>query len=1076
MRGTDPQWRTARFGDFALDLRSAELRERDGAAVRLAEQPFRILLALLERPREVVLREELRRQLWPNNTVVEFEHSINAAVNRLRRVLGDLADQPHFIETLARRGYRWMVPVEWVEQAPMAEATRPLAAASPIGRRISHYRLLDVLGGGGMGVVYRAEDLKLGRHVALKFLGEEFSGDRRAIERFEREARALSALDHPNICAIYGVAEHEGDPFLVMQLLQGQTLRQRIESIPEACNFTLTELLDIAGGILAGLDAAHERGIIHRDVKPANIFLTTRGEVKLLDFGLAKLVADAETGRDEPAGSPRSAGKPRSANLTLTGATMGTASYMAPEQVRREPVDARADLFSFGAVLYEMATGRRAFHGATLDAIHDAILTATPPSPREFNPGLPAEFVAVIDRLLQKAPEQRFQSAREVIGQLGMLRLAAAPASAASSPTEPSRAPRRTRMILGAVVLVLAMSAVVAWVLGGRTTLTATPRAEPMEIQKLTDSGRVENVAVSRDGRYLAYTQRETEGVGLWLRRLGDGRETQLVPPSESPGFRGLSFSPSADTLYFVRASADASSIRNLYAIARGGGPTRLMVEDVDSQVAFSPDGRNFVFTRGIPADNSTQIRVADVDGGDDRLLAKVPDTFPDYQPGATWSPDGRIITVPLMHLRGSPRFALYKVDAASGAVAELIPNAYPIGRALWQADGRGFLLMIRNRKYRGQLWTVAYPRIESRRLTNDLADYDLRTDATAEGRALVTIARNTYANLWTASAADGWRGSQLTALSLPLDEVIEGPDGGFLGTGDSRILRFSADGRQREPFTGLDDADSPTRCGRFVAVRSKRGGGTELLRFEADGTRPLSLAAGDLYLGTCSPDGQYLYYLDMGPPEKIWRVAITGGRPQQVGAVLGDAIASRLSVSADGKLLAYAYSEFTPVPRERFALVPVTGGPPQRLLDLPGVAAFGSAGSPLLAPNGQSVQYLVTDNGVSNVWEQGLDGGGRRQITHFTSGRIFDFNWSHDGKTLLLSRGEISSDAVMMTEGKGGKRGQRTLAEMGSENISVSLSASSQAHAQKGSAKRGQRTFPQTPSSCSVLSNGNVL
>ncbi|MDE2235815.1 MAG: protein kinase, partial [Gammaproteobacteria bacterium] len=288
--------RSVRFGDFELDLRSAELRKGNGAAVRLAEQPFHILLTLLEHPHEVVLREELRNKLWPNNTIVEFEHSINASVNRLRRLLNDSADQPHFIETLARRGYRWMLPVEWLEQPAATSDTVP-PVASPIGRKVSHYRLLEVLGGGGMGVVYKAEDLKLGRHVALKFLGEEFSGDHRAIGRFEREARTLSALDHPNICTIFEVAEHEGHPFLVMQLLQGQTLRQRIESLTHA--MTLTELLDIAGGILAGLDAAHEKGIIHRDIKPANIFLTARGEVKLLDFGLAKLVADAEAVRGE---------------------------------------------------------------------------------------------------------------------------------------------------------------------------------------------------------------------------------------------------------------------------------------------------------------------------------------------------------------------------------------------------------------------------------------------------------------------------------------------------------------------------------------------------------------------------------------------------------------------------------------------------------------------------------------------------------------------------------------------------------------------------------------------------------
>src|SRR5712692_2201827 len=325
----------ARFSNFELDLRAAELRQNGGETVRLAEQSFQILLALLERPGEVVLREEVRKRLWPNDTIVEFEHSINAAMNRLRQVLGDSTDKPRYIETLARRGYRWMVPVEWVEVGPKNTPATPTPIAgtqrtreSLIGKKVSHYRVLEVLGGGGMGVVYKAEDLRLGRCVAIKFLGEEFSGDNRALERFEREARAISALDHPNICTIHEVEEQEGQPFIVMQLLQGQTMRQRIESAePAQSAFSRSELLDFSIQIVTGLEAAHQKGILHRDIKPANIFITTRGEVKLLDFGLAKLV-DAEGVPSElPAVQPRETEPQHS--TTLTGAMMGTASYMS---------------------------------------------------------------------------------------------------------------------------------------------------------------------------------------------------------------------------------------------------------------------------------------------------------------------------------------------------------------------------------------------------------------------------------------------------------------------------------------------------------------------------------------------------------------------------------------------------------------------------------------------------------------------------------------------------------------------------------------------------------------------------
>jgi serine/threonine protein kinase/DNA-binding winged helix-turn-helix (wHTH) protein/tetratricopeptide (TPR) repeat protein len=465
-----------RLGEFEFDPARGELRCGNDT-LWLTEKPFRVLLVLIDHGGGFVSREEIKKKLWPNNTMVDFDRNINTTMRVLRKALGDSADEPKYIETVARRGYRLLVPIERLTSETTHASVEPGAPpdthsggngtvvclqpqASLIGQRVSHYRVLEVIGGGGMGMVYKAEDLKLGRHVALKFLPPELAGDAVALQRFEREARAASSLDHPNICTIHEVEEHDRQPFIVMQLLHGETVRDRLATLAAAHKkVALDELLDIAIQICNGLEVAHAKGIVHRDIKPANIFLTSSGQVKILDFGLAKLVEQVpgvslanedcelkgrgfsravaasafetsevqprlglnlpspennDTGDDAPKGAPLQFRASPDATLTRFGVALGTAGYMSPEQVRGDALDARTDIFSFGLVLYEMATGQRAFSGETAALVENAILNEPPLPARELNPALPPRLVATIDKALEKDRAQRYQSSAEM--------------------------------------------------------------------------------------------------------------------------------------------------------------------------------------------------------------------------------------------------------------------------------------------------------------------------------------------------------------------------------------------------------------------------------------------------------------------------------------------------------------------------------------------------------------------------------------------------------------------------------------------------------------------------------------
>jgi serine/threonine protein kinase len=617
-----------RFGPFELNLEAAELRT-NGRSSRLPEQQFQILHMLLLAAGGVVSREEMRKRLWPNDTVVEFDRSINTAMMKLRLALGDTGDKPRYIETLVRRGYRLVVPVQREENKSAEPPDREVRKDSPIGPKVSHYRVLGILGGGGMGLVYKGEDLKLDRPVALKFLPEDMATDPLTVQRFEREARTASSLNHPNICTIYEVEEHDGQPFIVMELLEGETLRELIARYANPSRggppgIPLMKLLDIAVQIAEGLNAAHQKGIIHRDIKPANIFVTPSGTVKILDFGLAK--ADGKTVADplEAADVPHSraqASDKVSIELTLnhTGTPRGTAGYMSPEHVRGERLDARSDLFSFGLILFEMATGQQAFQRLTLAETMQAILTEDPPNISNISPKTPVVLQRMVRRCLQKDPAQRFQSASDLAFALEGLRDTGSVAAQRSTITA-------RKWVTGALVgtAILAVALVVAW----WSRPTAVPVVEG--VTQLTNDGEPKAAGtLVTDGARIYFSEGPTGSFKIGQVSITGGQTATIDTELQNPEVVALSADGSA-LLTMVGGFNDPQHA--LWSVPLPAGDPRRLGSIEAQSATLLPDKR-IVFTIG------SSLNIAEKDGSGARHVIEVVQADRIWAPAV--SPDG---------------------------------------------------------------------------------------------------------------------------------------------------------------------------------------------------------------------------------------------------------------------------------------------------------------------------------------------------------------------------------------------------------------------------------------------------
>jgi serine/threonine protein kinase/WD40 repeat protein len=1007
-----------RFGSYTVDLRTGDLC-RDGAPLKLQPQPAKVLAFLVSRRGELVTRQEIVKEVWDSDVFVDFEQGLNFAIRQIRSALDDDAETPRFIETVPKRGYRFIANVDETSPAEASEQPRPsTGAAALIGKKVSHYRVLDVLGGGGMGLVYRAEDLKLGRRVALKFLPEELANDPVALQRFEREARTASSLSHPNICTIYEVEEHEGQPFIVMELLDGQTLRERLSDIPTR-PMELDEVLSIALQVCSGLEAAHEKGIIHRDIKPANIFLTEQNQVKILDFGLAKFVASGaevvdvslEGGTPErvrAASASTSQSSSVDQTLTRAGTAMGTAGYMSPEQIRGEKLDARTDIFSFGLVLYEMATGQRAFTGDTAASVHEAILSDSPASVRDVNSKTPDLLALAIDRSLKKDRQERYQSVAELSSTLQQVQGEIGP-----SPTSLRRI-RRVAVVSVVLPLIAAFAVGIWW---WRRPL-AKIAFKNYQMTALTSIGNVAFADISPDGKYFAYFDTEVGRQSIWVQQLATSTKVRAMGPA-SLTLGVLRFSPDGNYLYYTQKDGDwAKSV--LYRLAVLGGPPQKILGDVGA-VAFSPDGQRIVFSRHTNQSAENYLLIANSDGSGEKSLVTLPAREEIDQ--LAWSPNGQMIAFGIDEASSGNADSIAVISTKGGKERWIARNLPLIGMA-WLADQSGLVITAAPPgTENAALWIVSYPGGNLRRVTNDIGIY-WGVRLTANSIRLVTVQKQLDSSLWVAPSDNPSLAGQLREGAGRTDG-IRGvswlPDGRLVyTTGElkSELWLADRDGNNRRQLTYTNnEATHPYAAptGDTIVFNSTTAGDPYIKMIDSNGSnlRRITSDLRDKWNAEVSPDGKWITYLTIEGP---WKMFLDAREPIKL-----DPNGSYPTISPDGNWIAFQTWD-DKAKQSRIEILASDGASSPRFLPFPiepqAPAGTGMSDVPIRwTADGKAITYVRTQNGASNLWAQPIDGGPAQQLTNFTSMYIWRHAWSRDGKYLVMARGNFSRDAVMLTD-----------------------------------------------------------
>ncbi len=867
------------------------------------------------------------------------------------------------------------------------------------GTKLGPYEVLSPLGAGGMGEVYRARDSRLGRDVAVKVLPAGYSNDAELLRRFEQEARATAALNHPNILALFDIARQDESPYIVSELLEGETLRDRLrgDALP------VKRVIDYALQILRGLAAAHDRGIVHRDLKPENIFVTRAGQIKILDFGLAKLTMP------EPESIDKLSDELTAEAATCRGALLGTMGYMSPEQLRGQPSDARGDLFSFGVVLYEMLSGRRPFRGETIADTISAVLREDPPELVATGCNVPPILERIVRHCLEKDPAARFQSARDVEFGLESLSISS---SSSPSPVTSSRS-RKTWLIAAALVLVVAGFA--TWAAFTRSRQTVQNPLSNAQFTPLTNlQGSETDPAISPDGKFVAFISDRSGTFDIWLIQANGGSLANLTSgrmgDARGP-LRAIGFSGDGSEVW----SGGTPDRRLMLWPLIGGAPHNFMDEHA-AEVAWSPDGARLVYHTWEPGD---PVFVADHSGANPHQIVRNEPGLHNHYP--VWSKDGRWIYL----VRGRPatrEMDLWRILPDGGDPEQLThlntDVAYPI-----PINDRTILFVAHNDDGAGPwLWAFDMVTRTSRRVSSGLEQYAALA-ATSDGQRLAANVVNPKVSLWTVPIADRVvEEKEVEAFPLPTVRAHAPRFGGgslfYLSSRDGADGLWSyRDGQALEIWKGSEGAlKSPPAVsvdGTSVAFALKRNGKQQMHVMGADGTRiqPLSREVDARGSASWSPDGKWLVTAGSdGNGAGLFKLPVDGGPPVRIakGPFLDPVWSPR------GDLIVYSGTQvFTRTP----LLAVHPDGTPEKLPEI-NVQREGERARFL--PDGSGLVYMLGSTlAGQDFWLLDLSTMRSRRLTQLSDPAVMQaFDVTSDGSRIVFDRLRENSDILLISLG----------------------------------------------------------